>query len=294
MKKIIAVSICLIIGFGKNVDAQNDSEGAAAAALFGLAAAAVAVEQHKENLETQATNYIIANYPEYTEFRLKVIGWGSGGKKWSDDGSVSFIPFCLESMSSGELVGEKQLLVCFASSGWSNEFGLDVTKLKWELWSANQWNDIVLKYASLSSPASISSAIFKGYEKVKTSYSLDEEDTSTYDFALKQPTKSSSSKSNSRSNSTSTSKSTYHLYKMSSNDADIAKVELTADGLKYDRDLVVPFYNLGGDDYLIYDYNDSYKLVTNENSMGIYLKETEDFVLMSRNIINKVHETINE
>ena len=156
MRNTIIILLSLIMSFGQTSNAQNnDNDAAAAAAIFGIAAAAAAIEKHKENLELEASSHIIANYSDFNEFRLKVIGWGNGGKKWSDDGQVSFFPFLLEIMKDGSLTGEKHLLVCFASSGWANDFGLDITKLNWDLFSIRQWNELILRYADLSPPTII-------------------------------------------------------------------------------------------------------------------------------------------
>ena len=48
----------------------------------------------KESLEQLATDIIISEYPEITQFRLKVIGSGGIGEAWSSDGRcILFIRF---------------------------------------------------------------------------------------------------------------------------------------------------------------------------------------------------------
>ena len=50
------------------------------------------------------------------------------------------------------------------------------------------------------------------------------------------------------------------------------------------------FYKMGGDMYLVNDYSDDMKLIFNERSLGIYLKETKDLVQISRGAIIKIHD----
>lgn len=52
----------------------------------------------------------------------------------------------------------------------------------------------------------------------------------------------------------------------------------------------IPFYKLEGDMYTVADYNDMMKLVYNERSLGIYLKETSNLVQIGRGDIIKIHD----
>ncbi|TDY11952.1 hypothetical protein [Meridianimaribacter flavus] len=61
-------------------------------------------------------------------------------------------------------------------------------------------------------------------------------------------------------------------------------------GVKIKSKLVVPFYKLSGDMYVVTDYNDKMKLLYNERSLGIFLKETKDLVQMGRGDLIKIHE----
>jgi hypothetical protein len=51
----------------------------------------------------------------------------------------------------------------------------------------------------------------------------------------------------------------------------------------------IPFYKLEGDMYTVADYNNMMKLVYNERSLGIYLKETSNLVQIGRGDIIKIH-----
>ncbi|WP_347374475.1 hypothetical protein [Aequorivita sp. Q41] len=52
----------------------------------------------------------------------------------------------------------------------------------------------------------------------------------------------------------------------------------------------IPFYKLEEDMYTVADYSDLMKLVYNERSLGIYLKQTSDLVQIGRGDIIKIHD----
>jgi hypothetical protein len=61
-------------------------------------------------------------------------------------------------------------------------------------------------------------------------------------------------------------------------------------GIKIKSKLEIPFFKLEGDMYLVADYSSRMKLVYNERSLGIFLKETGDLVQMGRGEVIKTHE----
>jgi len=65
-------------------------------------------------------------------------------------------------------------------------------------------------------------------------------------------------------------------------------------GIKDGFDYTIPFFRLEGDMYAVRDYNEMMKLIYNERSLGIYLKETSDLVQIGRGDIIDIHEFFNE
>jgi hypothetical protein len=59
---------------------------------------------------------------------------------------------------------------------------------------------------------------------------------------------------------------------------------------KFNNKLTIPFYKMSGDLYVVTDYSDALKLIYNERSLGIYLKETRDLVQIRRKNIIKIHD----
>lgn len=61
-------------------------------------------------------------------------------------------------------------------------------------------------------------------------------------------------------------------------------------GIKVKGKIEIPFYKLEGDMYVTTDYSDDMKLIYNENSLGIFLKKTEDLVQMRRSTLIDIQE----
>ncbi len=61
-------------------------------------------------------------------------------------------------------------------------------------------------------------------------------------------------------------------------------------GIREGSNLTIPFYRMDGDMYTVTDYSDMMKLIYNERSLGIYLKETENLVQIGRGDIIDIHE----
>ncbi len=61
-------------------------------------------------------------------------------------------------------------------------------------------------------------------------------------------------------------------------------------GVKVKSKLVIPFYKLTGDMYVVTDYSSELKLIYNERSLGMFLKETGDIVQIGRGDIIEIHD----
>jgi hypothetical protein len=61
-------------------------------------------------------------------------------------------------------------------------------------------------------------------------------------------------------------------------------------GVRVKSKLEIPFFKLSGDMYVVTDYSSRLKLVYNERSLGIFLKETRDLVQIGRGDIIDVHD----
>ncbi|WP_343329411.1 hypothetical protein [Polaribacter staleyi] len=61
-------------------------------------------------------------------------------------------------------------------------------------------------------------------------------------------------------------------------------------GVRLNRKMEIPFYKLEGDMYLVSDYSEEMKLIYNERSLGIFLKETKDLVQIGRGNLINIHD----
>ena len=61
-------------------------------------------------------------------------------------------------------------------------------------------------------------------------------------------------------------------------------------GVKVNSKMAIPFYKLNGDMYVVTDYSDFMKLLYNERSLGLFIKETGDLVQIGRGDIIEIHE----
>ncbi|WP_040281034.1 hypothetical protein [Psychroserpens damuponensis] len=79
-----------------------------------------------------------------------------------------------------------------------------------------------------------------------------------------------------------------------SNESDIISIlkegKVVNKGVKVKSKLVIPFFKLEGDMYVVTDYSSEMKLLYNERSLGIFLKETKDLVQIGRGDIIKIHD----
>ncbi len=69
----------------------------------------------------------------------------------------------------------------------------------------------------------------------------------------------------------------------------ISKGVVVNKGIRLDGKLVIPFFKLDDDMYISSDYSNTMKLVYNEKSFGIYLKNTNDLVQIRRTTIIDIH-----
>ena len=306
MKKIIILILVFVFINPKKSLSQSNDNDAIFGAIVGAAAVAAAIEKQKELLELLASTYIMSN-TDYSQFRVKVIGLGGGGKKLFDEGNVSLIPFGFTELKNGVETDNRKLLLLFASKGWTNEFGVDYSKLEWKFWDQNEWNNLISKFSEINSPSKIEIVnnmvpVYKnsksiGYSKIKDLIELGLIDESE-NIYLKQNNNKDKSKSE-----------MYYVYERDQDNLflDLRNLKLKREGWKDGYKLVYPFYDLSGDDYIVGKYNDEIKVFANESSLGIHLKysdnnstidrnvkvKTSDNILIARVLLNKIHSFIN-
>ena len=283
MKKYFISLLITSLLFSNISKAQNDGAAAAAAAGALLAGFSIwkAIDDYQEYFENTAANFIITNHPEYDQFRVKVFKLSS--KKRSDRGGMNVVPFSFVELKEGQPTDNKKILLMFSGSKKWNDFGVIYKEFSFKWLEVNEWNKILSAYSQLNSPVtqSINNNLVPVYNKYKSisNSSKSSQSTSfvknTYDIVIKRLTKTNY----------------YNLYKDSL--LSISELNISSYGLKKDGKIIYPFYNLKGDDYLVADFSKDYKLIANEKSMGLYLKNHYESILIQRRLMNKIHAFLN-
>lgn len=232
MKKSFLLLLIFVL-FIPKVNSQNDGVLAAAGGLAAIGTIIVSVERMKEQAELTATEWLLNNEPNMTNFSLKTLDFD--GKKAKDMSAVSLITYKIQEFELAEkpvLNGKKYVLFGFTSPGWISEYGVDFNKVRWNLVDEGEWLNMMTAY-------------------VKTASS--QRDNNSIQTTLRNG-------------------------------------KIVNRGVKEGSSVAIPFYKLEGDMYTVSDYNNAMKLVYNERSLGIYLKETSNLVQIGRDDIIKIHD----
>ena len=238
MKKLFIVVLVAAMLIPSSAKSQNnDGAAAAAAGILAIGAGIAAIEQLKEQLEQKAVEEVLTAYPNLINFELKT---GSlKGTKMKDLSSVGIVTFEIKDIDTSD----KYVLFAFLSNGWSNQFGVDYSKLKWKLFTRNEWNKLMQAYIKTASKIEISIE-------------------------------------------------------------DVASSKIVNRGVQQNKKYIIEFSKIKGDVYYTSDYSDEFKIVFNERSLGLYLKQSNpdefrrggprgDLVQIRRNSIIRAHSFLN-
>ena len=268
---------------------QDIALGIGALAVGALAVSA-SIQNNKEIYEKDASDYLINKY-DFKQFRLKMLGIDAQ-KKFSDKGNLYIIPFSFVELEYGIETDNRKVLLAFFQTNQVNSNGKSYTNVVYELIEKDEWNSIICAYAMLNSPVRLKITnnlvpIFY-LDKNKISFKKNIPDLveipnyNNHDYAFVKFSKK---------------KLVQYIRDENKSFIDIEKIAISANGL-YDSEemnpfVLYPFFKLEGDDYLTTDYSEKYKLMSNENSMGIFLKSANESLLIGNLIINKIHRFIN-
>lgn len=205
-----------------------------------------------------------------------MIGTGLKSNKISDDGDMNIVPFKFTKLENGVETDDRKVLVLFIDRNNISENGVSFQNFKYEFWDIDFWNSIFFKFSQLNSPINLdlNDNLIPVFKSVVVN--------STPEGAI--IIKNEISKiETAYVRSTIDKKDVIHL----------GKLKYTKEGLKYKSEVVFPFYILKGDDYLIDDFNDEIRLVSNERSLGLFRTEFGESILVKKSIVNKIHNFLN-
>lgn len=234
-RRILPLLIILCVIIPRNNFAQSNGAGIAAVAggIIAIGAGIMAVEDMQERMELTATQYLLANHSEISNFSLKTIDFS--GKKAKDLSKTSVLSFKIQEFipkDNPELNGRKHVLLAFTSYGWVNDQGIDFSKVNWYLIDSEEWSNMMTAYAKVSS-------------------------NEKNDITIKEK---------------------------------LATGVIVNRGVRVKGKLEIPFFKLEGDMYVTTDYSKEMKLIYNENSLGIFIKKSQDLIQMRRSTVIDIHE----
>lgn len=277
MKKfILLILISLIV----SVDVYPQ-KGKAAGGVAGLIGGAVAVklmiEMLKEQFEHEATEWILANDTDLTEFNLKLMSFDA--TKIDNLNTMSAVPFIVKTRKREN----SYILIFVLSPGWKNEYGVDITFIKPIVFTQEYWKQILLTYLNTAGviPVENLSAI-PVYNLVKNA-TPNEEELASGEYVLIESISEND-------------KVEKFVYKKSNgvfadmkniDDVDRTKIEFK----EVDGKGKISFplrKDLDGDTHLVANIDDELKIDFNEKDLNIFLKETGDLFRLRRNIILKM------
>ena len=282
MKKYILILLATAISF--NISAQNNStENQIASAIVGGiiagAAAAVAYDQYEERVELIATNHILENYPEYENFFLSLSNLNRANDFW-DPSTVKVNVFTVEIFNSSS--NEKKVLFMFNDYGWINEFGVDLNFITFRFMEKEEWNEIILRYLTLASGEDVKNE-FYAMERISNATKRKFESINPNDENVK-PIENL--------------RGQIVAYEVSDKENlyTLGDIEIDKRKVVYRKQKSVSFMSLnriGNDSYAVSDFSNDYKVVHNENKLGLYLKRNKSLIQLSLNAINRITRYLN-
>tara|TARA_Y100000746_G_C15417363_1_gene412820 strand:- start:99 stop:956 length:858 start_codon:yes stop_codon:yes gene_type:complete len=277
MQKIkILLLILILVNLPEKTYSQN--ENAETALMVGAAAFQIwkAIDDYQEYYESVATDFILSNYPEYDQFRLKLMNLSSG-KKASDKGGMNVLPFSLTILSNGAATNNRRLLLMFSSSKQINNFGVSHNEFHFKILDVEEWNNIISAYSNLSSPIETESITDNSIPIYKKTNSLSEATVIIKKYGTDDEVSSE------------------FLYVKNDDEPniDIGNISIGINGLKNKGKIIYPFLNLKGDDYLVNNFSNEFKIIANEKSMGLHIIEAKESILIKRRLVNKIHSFLN-
>jgi len=266
MKKFFMPLFALLILFKPEFNYAQDKgdiTAIGATAIAGLVAGAIVMERLKEEFELFATDYILREY-DFKAFELKISGLGDKSKNF-DPSSVSVLSFNITPVDYDYITYDKSkkiALLVYLDSGWRNEFGIDITKVKFAPFDLDKWNSLISKYISLASGVDIINNKIPIYEKNGNGeVSLLVGDTK---------------------------------YVKTENSIGLKYIDVENNGISNRGVTILPFKRITGDTYFVTDFSDEYKLIYNERSLGLYLKEVERLVQLKSSLVRSITDFLND
>ena len=178
------------------------------------------------------------------------------------------------------------------STGWWNEFGVDFSLLDFKLFGKDEWNAIITEYLSIASNSTINnnkiypteyvdsySRRFKEYNPgLEYSY-VKKQGDKVIEFGIKNE------------------EITFNFGDIKIRRKDIVistdREDLRSTNFRNGNPILKFRPKLTGDTYIVRDFSDEFKVIYNENTLGLFLKSTNELVQYKLSTINEISRTLN-
>ncbi|MFA6261418.1 MAG: hypothetical protein WC760_08120 [Bacteroidia bacterium] len=275
MKHIILFTCLFSVFVNSSVLAQSITPVSTASTNVGISGLtlAMSIQQFKEKLEFDATEYVLRNNKEVDLFTLKVMNLDN--VKVSDLSNISCIAFNVNMLNKDLTVKERYVLLLLTNRGWISDNGINTGLNKYKLLSRTEWNNIFLTYINCAS-------------SFKTKYSA-----THYIQGLTLLANSMYNENDSSHLKITNSNHTISFFKI--DNYPIGRATLTTGGVVFTvpNSPRIPFMPFHKDAYSVVDFSPEYKIIYSENALGLYIKQMDRLVELKRNTINAIHFAVN-
>ena len=83
-------------------------------------------------------------------------------------------------------------------------------------------------------------------------------------------------------------------YVKTENSIGLKYIDVENNGISNRGVTILPFKRITGDTYFVTDFSDEYKLIYNERSLGLYLKEVERLVQLKSSLVRSITDFLND
>ena len=274
MKKHILFSVIFLHIFNLGIS-QNEKSLAVAAGAIGaigaIASYANSIKQYEESLELMVTEHILTERNDVNKFILKNLSLSKTIAR-DDQSNNNYIPFGL-SVYKEIGVGPRELVLLNLSKGWVNQSGVDYSKVSVHYFTREDVFKLLLSYINLAAPVNIAG---EGFEIPIVKPKLKKKDVEA-DFSKVQ-------------------KSNGVVFYVSNSTYYLADLVFTRKGLDYNysrggrnySESLMNFRRFDDDFYSVANFNEEFKLVYNENSLGLFNIENGELTKINRSMLNTI------
>lgn len=265
--------------FGNKAHSQKiDEVLAAAGAVAGIAALAIASEQYNETLERVATNYVLRNYPGLESFQLKIINGGDNTKTF-DPSNIRLQLFTLKPFDRLSGVFDEEnfmVIMMITSAGWWNSNGVVYNKLSFEVLKRGVWNTMLKDYIELAAQIELEGDDYFVKREGVNAKKVESVDEKIFNITTKKD----------------------EYLRKTGDTIYFKELELLSSGefAYYEKNgnkmkkTAIPVTNkLDGNSYLVKDFNGIFKVIFNERSFGLFYKPTGEFFQLKRSAVNEIN-----